>query len=140
MLGGRLCGGGSYWGEGGSGFGGWWVQAWVWVEVWARVESLVLSSYFLWFWGLCGVAWVLLLVVVLVVVLLRVVLSLGFQFWFGVGFLVGVRFEVEEYLVPDVRGDWCWVGEFRCAAGVPGLAVWGSGGLRHPGVRLQFWL
>ena len=54
----------------------------------------------LWCWGLCGQVLVLLLVVVVVSVLLRVVLSFGFWFRFGVGFLVGIRFEV--YL--DVEG------------------------------------
>ena len=58
---------------------------------------------------------VLLVVVVVVVVLLRVVLSFGFRFGFGVGFWVGVRFEVEEDLVPEVRGHRCRVG------GVPGV-------------------
>ena len=33
VLGGRLCGGGSRWGEGGSGCGGWGVLTWVWLRV-----------------------------------------------------------------------------------------------------------
>ena len=84
---------------------------------------------------------VLLLVVVVVMVLLRGVLSFGFRFRFGVGFWVGVRFEVEKNLVPEVRGHRSRVGGGSCCApGVPGLPVWGSRGLRQPGVRLQFWL
>ena len=43
-----------------------------------------------------------LLLLVVVVVLLRAVLLFGFRFWFGVGFRVGVWFEVEEDLVPEV--------------------------------------
>ena len=52
----------------------------------------------------------LLLLVVVVVVLLRVVLSVGFRFGFGVGFLVVIRFEVEEDLVTEVQGNRCQVG------------------------------
>ena len=83
----------------------------------------------------------LLLLVVLMVLLLRVVLSFGFRFGLGVGFWVGVRFEVEETLVPEVRGHRCRLGGgSRCAAGVPESSVWGSEGLRQPGVRLQLCL
>ena len=46
VLGGRLCGGGGRWGEGGLGCGGWGVL--VWVRVWARAVSLGLPSLFLW--------------------------------------------------------------------------------------------
>ena len=46
----------------------------------------------------------------LVVVLLRVVLSFEFRFGFGVGLRVVVLFEVEEDLVPEVRGHRCRVG------------------------------
>ena len=142
VLGGRLCGGGTRCGGGGgSGCVGWGVPAWVWVRVLVRAGLPVVPSYPWWFFGLCGAVLVLLLVVLVVVVLLRVVLTFGFRFWFGVGFRVGVRFEVEEDLVPEVRGHQCRVrGGSRCAAGVPGLPVWGSGGLRQPGVRLQLWL
>ena len=92
MLGGRLCGGGGRWGEGGSGCGGRGVL--VWARVWVRAGSLGLQSLLLWFWGLHGV--------VLVVVLLWVVLSFRFRFGFGVGFWVGVRLEVQKDLVPEV--------------------------------------
>ena len=105
VLGCRLCGGGGRWGEGGSGCGGWGVL--VWVRVWVRAGSLELPSLPLWCWGLCGV--------VLVVVLSHVVLVFRFRFRFGVGFWVGVRFEVEKDLVPEVRGHWCRV------RGVPGV-------------------
>ena len=102
---------------------------------------LPLLSRLLWFLGLCGVVWVVLLmmlVVVLVPVLLRAVMLFGFRFRFGVGFSAGVRFEDEEDLVPEVWRHWCWVGgRARCATRVPGLPVWGSGGLRKLGVRLQ---
>ena len=47
VLGGRLCGGGSRLGEGGSGCGGRGVLAWVWVRVWVRAGSLVLPPYVL---------------------------------------------------------------------------------------------
>ena len=63
MLGGRLCGGGGRWGEGGLGCGGWGVL--VWVMVWVRAVSLGLPSLLLWCWGLRDV--------VLVVVLLLLV-------------------------------------------------------------------
>ena len=119
VLGGRLCGGGGHWGEGGSGCGG--LGPLVWVRVWVTAVSLGLSSLFLWCWGLRGV--------VLVVVLLLMVWSFGFWLGFGVGFWVGVRFEVEEDLIPEVRGHRCLVGGGgRCAAGVPRSPVWGSGG------------
>ena len=94
-------------GGGGSGFGGWGVLVRVRVRV--RVVSLGLSSLFLWFWGLRGV--------VLVVVLLLLVWSFWFRLGFGVGLWVGVRFEVEEDLVPEVRGHRCRVG------GVPGVLL-----------------
>ena len=94
MLGGRLWGGGGRWGEGGSGCGGWGVLVWVRVAVGSR--SLSLPSLPLWCWGLHGV--------VLVVVLLLLVLSFGFRFGFGVGLWVGVRFEVREDLILEVRG------------------------------------
>ena len=55
VLVGRLCGGSSRWGEGGSGRGGWGVLPSVWVMVWVRAGSLVLPSYLLWFLRLCGV-------------------------------------------------------------------------------------
>ena len=79
VLGGRLCGCGCPWGEGGSGCGGLGVLAWVSVRVWVRAGSLLLPSYFMWFLGLCGVVSVMLLLVVVVMLLLRVVLSSGFQ-------------------------------------------------------------
>ena len=110
VLGGRLCGGGGRWGEGGSGCGGWRVLVWVRVRV--RAVSLGLSLLFLWCWGLRGVVW-----------------SFGFRLGFGVGFWAWVRFEVEEDLVPEVQGHQCRVGGgSRRAARVPGLLVWGSGG------------
>ena len=62
MLGGRLCGGGGRWEEGGLGCRGWGVL--VWVRVWVRAVSLGLPSLRLWCWGLRGV----LLVVVLLLV------------------------------------------------------------------------
>ena len=92
VLGGRLCGGGGIWWEGGVGCGGWGVQ--VWVRVWVRAVSLGLASLRLWCCGLRGV--------VLVVVPLLVVRSLGRRLGFGVGFGVGVRFQIEEDLGPQV--------------------------------------
>ena len=92
VLGGRLCGGGSRWWEGGVGCGRWPVL--VWVRVWVRAVSLRLASLRLWCCGLRGV--------VLVVVLLLVVRSFGRRLGFGVGFGVGVRFQVEEDLGPEV--------------------------------------
>ena len=50
VLGGRLCGGGGRWGEGGLGFGGSGVLVWVRVQV--RVVSLGLPLLFLCCWGL----------------------------------------------------------------------------------------
>ena len=44
VLCGCLCGGGSRWGEGGSGCGGCGVLAWVWVRVWVRAGLLLLPS------------------------------------------------------------------------------------------------
>ena len=63
LLGGRLCGGGGRWWEGGFGRGGWGVLVWVRIRV--RAVSLGLASLRLWFFALRGV--------VLVVVLLLVV-------------------------------------------------------------------
>ena len=123
VLGGRLCGGGSRWREGGSGCGGCGVLAWVWVRVWVRAGLLLLPSYLLWFLGLCGVVLMMLLVVVVVLLLLRAMFSFGFRFWFWVGFCVGLRFEVEEGLVLEVRGHWRWVG------GVHGVLLGCLGGL-----------
>ena len=116
LLGGRLCGGGSRWEEGGSGCGGWGVLAWDWVRVWVRAGLLLLSSYFLWFLGLCQVVLVMLLLLVVMVVLLRAVLLFGFRFWFGVGFWVAVRFEVEEDLVPKDEEESIVFGDVGCAA------------------------
>ena len=92
VLAGRLCGGGGRWWEGGVGCGGWGVL--VWVRVWVRAVSLGLASLRLWCCGLRGV--------VLVVVLLLVVRSFGRQLRFGVGFGVGVRFQVGEDLGAEV--------------------------------------
>ena len=104
VFGGRFWGGGSRLGGGGSlGNAEWGVLAWVWVSVWVRAGSLLLLLYLLSFLGLCGVVLVMLLLVVLVVVLLLLVLSFRFRCWFGVGLWVGVRFEVEEDLVPEAR-------------------------------------
>ena len=65
---------------------------------------------------------VLLFLVAVVVVLLRMVCChFDSGFGFVSGFLVGVRFEVEEDLVPEVSGHRCWLG------GVPGVlpGCWG---------------
>ena len=89
VLCGRLRGGGSRWGEGGSGISGRMVLALFWVRVWVRTGPLLLPLRVLCFLALFVVVWVLfvkLLVVVVVVVLLRVLLSFGFRFWFGVRF------------------------------------------------------
>ena len=103
----RHCGGGCRWGEGGFGCGWWGVLAWISVRVWVRAGLLLLSSYLLWFVGLCGVVLVMLLLVVVVVLLLRAMMLFVFPFPFGVGFFwVGVRVQVEEDLVPEVRGHW----------------------------------
>ena len=78
VLGGRLCGyGGCRW-EGGMGCGGWGVLAWVRVRV--GVVSVGFVSLRLW----CCVC------------------SRGRRFGFRVGFGVGVRFQVEEDLCPEV--------------------------------------
>ena len=74
------------------GWGGWRVL--VWVRVWVRAVSLGLASLRLWCCGLHAV--------VLLVVLLPVVRSFRRPLGFGVGFWVGVRFEVEEDLGPEV--------------------------------------
>ena len=78
--------------------------------------------------GLCGLVLVILVVMVLLLLLLRAVLSFGLRFRVGVGCWVGVRIEVEEDLVLEVRGNLCLVGGGSgCAAGMPGLPVWGRG-------------
>ena len=78
VLGGRLCGGGSPWWEGGVGCGRWGVL--VCVRVWVRATSLRLASLRLW----CCVR------------------SFGRRLRFGVGFGIGIRFQVEEDLGPEV--------------------------------------
>ena len=92
VFGGRLCGGGGRWSEGGVGCGGWGVLARV--RDWVRAVSLGLVLLRLW---CCG-----LLQVVLVVVLLLVVRSFGRLPGFWVGFGFWVQFEVEEDLGPEV--------------------------------------
>ena len=113
VLGGRLCGGGGRWWEGGIGCGGWGVLAWV--RVWVGAVSLGFVSLRLWCYRLRGV--------VLVVLLLLVVRSFGRRLGFGVGFWFGVRFEVEEDLGPEVRGCRCRLGWF------PGVLPGGLGRL-----------
>ena len=78
VLGGRLCGGGGCGWEGGVGCGGWGVLAWV--SVWVRAVSLGFVSLRLW----CCVC------------------LFGRRLEFGVGFEVGVRFQVEEDVCPEV--------------------------------------
>ena len=78
VLGGRLCGGGGCRWEGGVGCGGWGVLAWVRVRV--GVVSVGFVSLRLW----CCVC------------------SRGRRLGFGVGFWVGVRFQVEEDLCLEV--------------------------------------
>ena len=78
VLVGRLCGGGGCRWEGGVGCGGWVVLAWVRVRV--GVVSVGFVSLRLW----------------------RCVCSRGRWLGFGVGFGVGVRFQVEEYLCREV--------------------------------------
>ena len=78
VLGGRLCGGGGCRWVGGVGCGGWGVLAWVRVRV--GVVSVGFVSLRLW----CCVC------------------SRGRQLRFRVGFGVGVRFQVEEYLCLEV--------------------------------------
>ena len=78
VLGGRLCGGGGCRWEGGVGCGGWGFLAWV--RVWVRAVSVGSVSLRLW----CCVC------------------SSGRRLGFGVGFGVGVRFQVEEDLCPEV--------------------------------------
>ena len=69
--------------------------------------------------------------VVLVVVLLLVVRSFGRWLGFGVRFGVGVRFQVEEHLGPEVSARRCRVGGFTgVLPGGPESPVWGSGGPR----------
>ena len=78
VLGGHLLGGGGCWWEGGVGCGGWGVLALV--RVWVRAVSLGFVSLRLWF---C-------------------VCLFGRRLGFGVGFGVGVRFQVEEDLCLEV--------------------------------------
>ena len=78
VLGGRLCGGGGCRREGGAGCGGWGVLAWA--RVWVGVVSGGFVSLRLW---CCRC-------------------SRGRRLGFGVGFGFGVRFQVEEYLCPEV--------------------------------------
>ena len=78
MLGGRLCGGGGCWSEGGVGCGRWGVL--VWVGVWVRAVWLGFVPLRLW----CCVR------------------LIGRRLGFGVGSGVGVRFQVEEDLGPEV--------------------------------------
>ena len=78
VLGGRLCGGGCCWWEGGVGCGRWGVL--VLVRVWVRVVSLGLRWLRLW----CCVR------------------SFGRRLGLWVGFGVGKRFQVEEDLGPEV--------------------------------------
>ena len=78
VLGGRLCGGGGCRWEGGMGCGGWGVLAWV--RVWVRAVLVGFVSLRLW----CCVS------------------SLGRRLCFGVGFGIGVWFQVEEDLCPEV--------------------------------------
>ena len=78
VLGGRLCGGGGCRWEGGMGCDGWWVLAWVRIRVGAVSVGFV--SLHLW----CCVC------------------SRGRRLWFGVGFGVAVRFQVEEDLCLEV--------------------------------------
>ena len=78
VLGGRLCGGGGCRWKGGVGCGGWGVLAWV--RVWVRAVSVGFVSLRLW----CCVC------------------SLGRRLGPGVGFGVGVRFQVEDDLCPEV--------------------------------------
>ena len=82
-----------------------------------------------------------LVVVVVVVVLLRAVLSLRFRFWFGVGCLVGVRFEVEEDLVLEVGGHLCWAGEIQgVLPGCRGCLCGGQGASRSLACGCSFGL
>ena len=128
-LGGRLCGGGGRWWEGGVGFGGWGVLAWV--GVWVRAVSLGLASLPLWCCGLHGV--------VLVVVLLLVTRSFGRRLGFEVGFWVRVRFEVEEDLGPEMWGRRCQVGGFPdVGAWVTCVGVGGSSIAWHAAAALAF--
>ena len=113
LFGGRLCGGGSHWAEGSSGCGGWGLLAQLWVRVWVRAGLLLLPSYFMWFFELCGVVLVMLLVVMVVLLLLRAVLLFGFRFLFVFGFWIGDRFEVEEDLITELRRHRCRVGGVR---------------------------
>ena len=105
VLGGRLCGGGGRWWEGGLGCGSWGVL--VWVRVLVRVAFPGLASLRLW----CCVR------------------SFGRRPGFRVGFGVGVRFQVDEDLRPGgVSAAVLGRGSPRCVAGVPESSVWGSGG------------
>ena len=78
VLGGRLCRGGGCRREGGAGCGGWGVLAL------ARVRAGMVSGGFVSLRLWCCVC------------------SRGRRLGFGVGFGVGVRFQVEEYLCPEV--------------------------------------
>ena len=78
VLGGRLCGGGGRWWEGGVGCHRWGVLAWV--RVWVRAVFFGFLSLRL----SCRVR------------------SFGRRLGFGVGFAVGVWFQVEEDLGQEV--------------------------------------
>ena len=78
VLGGRLCGGGGCRRQGGAGCGGYGVLAW------ARVRAGVVSGGFVSLRLWCCVC------------------SRGRRLWFGVGFGVELRFQVEEYLCLEV--------------------------------------
>ena len=92
VLGGRLCGGGGCRWEGGVGCGGWGFLASV--RVLVRAVSVGFVSLRLWC-CVCSLG-------VNPATELLHGLTLGRRFGFGVGFRVGVRFQVEEDLCPEV--------------------------------------
>ena len=104
VLGGRLCGGGGCRWEGGVGCGGSGVLAWV--RVWVGAVWVWFVSLRLWF-SVC---------------------SRGRRLGFGVGFGVGVRFQVEEDLCLEVSARRCRVGGLPSALlGCPSCLCGGRG-------------
>ena len=107
VLGARLCGGGSRWGGGGGaqvvvGGGSWFglVFGLGRCRLGCRRCFCVVGGCVGWCWWWCCCCWC---------------GRLGSGLGFGSGFLVEVRFGVEEDLIPEVRGHQCRVG------GVPGV-------------------
>ena len=108
VLGGRLCGGGGRWWEGGARCGGSGVLAWV--RVWVGAVSLGFVSLRLWCCGLRGV--------VLVVVLLLVVRSFGRRLRLALDFSLGSGSRLRRTSVRRCEGASArWGGFLVCCPG-----------------------